>query len=60
MPYYRLHDVRSGRFARNDKIEANDDVDSVHQARARLEAEPAELWFGERKVTIFNSIEMPS
>lgn len=60
LPYYRLYHVRHGRFARTDELEAHDDVAEVRQARELLEEDPAELWFGERKVTTFNSFETPS
>lgn len=57
MPYYRLYHVRHGRFARANEIDAEDDVAAVRQARGLVEDDPAELWCGERKVTILNGLD---
>ena len=59
MPYYRLYHVRRGLFARTSELEAGDDVTAVRQARILVEAEPAELWCGARRVTSFNGFDTP-
>jgi hypothetical protein len=60
LPYYRLYHLRPGHFARSNELEADDDVGAVRRARSILMGDPAELWCGERKVTHFNSPEVPS
>jgi hypothetical protein len=55
LAYYRLYILSGleGRFVGFEEIEAEDDVDAVHQAEAHLGAHPLELWCGKRKVKTF-------
>ena len=56
---YRLCFInpRTGQVDREREIEAADDVDAVHSARAS-DHRPLQLWCGDRKVRTFCSPEM--
>jgi len=55
MAYYRLYRLSEpgGKFVGFEEIEADDDVDAVHQAKAFAGRQALELWCGKRKVRSF-------
>jgi hypothetical protein len=57
MSRYRLYHVKDGHFFRGTDIWAETDKEAIAQAIELRGPEPAELWCGERKVTIFTASE---
>ena len=53
MVYYRLYHISDAHFCRVEEFNAEDDLQAVRQAGARLATGAAELWCGKRRVKTF-------
>ena len=56
MPDYRLYLFENGHIVQGQFVVADDDAAAVQRARELVSDHPAELWFDDVKIHIFNPL----